>query len=88
MSFQQWFISLRLAFDLVDMDPDVTQRPDAKAIGRSRGEIEFEGVGFGYQGRPDVLKDVSFKVDGGRPVALVGPTGAGKSTLLSLLPRF
>ncbi len=87
-SFQQWFIGLRLAFDLVDTVPEVTEKPDARAIGRGRGEIEFDGVGFDYKTRPDALKDISFKVPAGRAVAIVGPTGAGKSTLVSLLPRF
>lgn len=55
---------------------------------RARGAIEFRGVGFQYPGshRP-VLRDLSFRVEPGETVAIVGPTGSGKSTLVSLLPR-
>jgi ATP-binding cassette subfamily B protein len=55
---------------------------------RARGAIEFQGVGFRYPGtqRP-VLRDLSFRVEPGETVAIVGPTGSGKSTLVSLLPR-
>jgi ABC-type multidrug transport system fused ATPase/permease subunit len=87
-TFQQQFINLLMSFDLMDMKPDVTQKPDAVPLKRARGGIELEGVGFGYERRPEVLKDVSFQVPPGRAVAVVGPTGAGKSTLVSLLPRF
>jgi ATP-binding cassette subfamily B protein len=87
-SFQQWFINLEMALDMMDIEPEVKEKKNARDLRRSRGEIEFDRVGFGYQNRPDVLKDVSFKVPAGRSVAIVGPTGAGKSTLASLIPRF
>jgi ATP-binding cassette, subfamily B, bacterial len=87
-NFQQWFINMLMAFDLMDMEPEVKEKPDARPLDRARGEIELEGVEFGYTGRPGVLKDISFRIPSGRAVAIVGPTGAGKSTLVSLLPRF
>ncbi len=87
-NFQQQFISLLMSFDLMDMKPDVTQKPGALPLKSGRGEIELDGVGFSYEGRPDVLKDVSIRIPPGQAVALVGPTGAGKSTFVSLLPRF
>ena len=87
-SFQQQFIGLLMSFELMDMKPDVTDKPDALPIERARGEIEFDGVEFGYEGRPGVLKDISMRIPPGQAVAIVGPTGAGKSTLASLLPRF
>ena len=87
-SFQQQFINLLMSFDLMDMKPEVTQKSGAQTLKKARGEIELDGVGFGYERRPGVLKDVSLHVPPGRAVAIVGPTGAGKSTLVSLLPRF
>jgi ATP-binding cassette, subfamily B, bacterial len=87
-TFQQQFINLLMSFDLLDMKPDITEKSGAQSLKRARGEIELDGVGFGYQRRPGVLKDVSAHVPPGRAVAIVGPTGAGKSTLVSLLPRF
>jgi ATP-binding cassette subfamily B protein len=86
--FQQQFIGLLMSFDLMDMKPDVTEKPDARPLDRARGEIELEGVSFGYEERRDVLKDINFRIPPGQAVAVVGPTGAGKSTLVSLLPRF
>ena len=87
-NFQQQFIGLLMSFDLLDTKPGVEQKPGARSLERARGEIELEGVGFGYEGRADVLKDVSVHIPAGRAVAIVGPTGAGKSTLCSLPPRF
>ncbi|TVP42264.1 MAG: ABC transporter ATP-binding protein [Gemmatimonadales bacterium] len=66
-------------------------RPGAgRTVGmdQARGGIEFRGVGFRYPGTErQVLRDLSFRVEPGETVAIVGPTGAGKSTLVSLLPR-
>jgi ATP-binding cassette subfamily B protein len=87
-TFQQQFINLLMSFDLMDMKPEVTQKSGAQSLQRARGEIELDGVDFGYERRPGVLKGVSLHVPPGRAVAIVGPTGAGKSTLVSLLPRF
>jgi len=87
-SFQQQFIGLLMSFDLLDIEPEIKDKPDARALGRARGELELEHVNFGYEGRTDVLKDVSLRIPAGHAVAVVGPTGAGKSTLASLPPRF
>ncbi|MEK6250792.1 MAG: ATP-binding cassette domain-containing protein [Actinomycetota bacterium] len=87
-NFQQEFINLLMAFELLDTEPDITEKPGALPLERARGEIELDGVEFHYEGRPEVLKDVSLRIPPGRAVAVVGPTGAGKSTLASLLPRF
>src|SRR5918996_728075 len=88
-NYQQQFIAFRHAFELLeDEEPTVTEKPDARSIERARGEIELDGVKFGYQKGKKVLKDISFRVPPGQATAVVGPTGAGKSTLASLLPRF
>ncbi len=87
-SLQQAFISLRSAHELLETDPDIVERPNARVLGGVRGAIAFEHVDFAYRGRKGTLKDVTFAVEPGQCVAIVGPTGAGKSTLLSLLTRF
>jgi ATP-binding cassette, subfamily B, bacterial len=87
-AFQQQFIGLLMSFDLMDMTPEVTEKPHALGLEKARGEIKLEHVNFGYAGRPSVLKDISVEIPARRAVAVVGPTGAGKSTLASLLPRF
>ncbi len=55
---------------------------------RLRGAVEFRQVGFEYEGESRVLKDITFRVEPGQVVALLGPTGSGKTSLVNLLPRF
>jgi ATP-binding cassette subfamily B protein len=81
-------VSLRMAFELIDIAPEVKEAPHAVAIKRATGDLGFEEVHFNYHGRKITLKDVSFDVPAGQVVAIVGPTGAGKTTLVSLIPRF
>jgi ATP-binding cassette subfamily B protein len=70
---------------ILDHEPEIRdEAPDA--IGAIRGEVEFRGLSFAYDGEP-VLRDVELRVAAGTTVAIVGPTGCGKSTLVSLLPR-
>lgn len=87
-SLQDKFINLQSTFELLDTEPDIRNAPSAKACGRVTGALDFEGVHFTYSGREDTLKDISFRVQPGQVIGIVGPTGAGKSTLVSLLPRF
>jgi ATP-binding cassette, subfamily B, putative efflux pump len=75
-------------FEVFDTYPEVRERPGAHLLGRVRGEIAFEDVGFRYDGGPPVLERVSHHLSAGATAALVGPSGAGKSTLAKLLPRF
>jgi ATP-binding cassette subfamily B protein len=65
----------------------VPEAPDAIDIGRARGEVVFENVGFAYPGGPPILRGVSFRAMPGQTIALVGQTGAGKSTAMALLQR-
>jgi ABC-type multidrug transport system fused ATPase/permease subunit len=87
-SLQDQVISVRMAFKILDTEPEIRDAPDAVAIDRARGRVAFEGVNFHYQGRTDTLRDISFEAEPGQVVAIVGPTGAGKTTLMSLIPRF
>jgi ATP-binding cassette subfamily B protein len=64
----------------------VLDRPDARPLEVIAGAVTYDAVEFGYAGE-SVLTDISFAVDGGTTIGVVGPTGAGKSTLLKLLPR-
>jgi ABC-type multidrug transport system fused ATPase/permease subunit len=75
--------------ELLDEQPSVVDRTDARALRRARGALEFDRVSFRYPGRRQAaLSDVSLRVEPGETVALVGRSGAGKSTLAKLLLRF
>jgi len=78
----------RRAFEVLDADPEVKDRPGARALASVRGAMRFEGVCFSYGDDSFGLHDVSFEAPPGALVAVVGPTGAGKTTLVSLVPRF
>jgi ATP-binding cassette subfamily B protein len=75
-------------FKTLDLPILITSPEQPKRSGRARGVIEFENVWFAYKEEDWVLKDVSFKVEAGQSVALVGHTGSGKSTITNLLMRF
>jgi len=75
-------------FDVFDLEPDVSDRPDAKRLGQVQGRVSFEHVSFGYRAEEPVLHDVSTDIRPGEMVALVGPSGAGKSSFAQLVPRF
>ena len=74
-------------FELLDEPEEISDRPNATVLPRIDGHVEFDRVTFSY-GTNDVLRDVSFSVEPGQRVALVGPTGAGKTTTINLLARF
>ena len=75
-------------FDILDAESEVREAPDAVAVPKGKGEIEFDNVSFAYDPKEPVLKEVSFKANPGEMIALVGPTGVGKTTVVSLLERF
>ncbi|MGG7143333.1 ABC transporter ATP-binding protein [Clostridium nigeriense] len=75
-------------FDILDIKPIIKNTENANKIGKIKGFVEFKNVDFSYDENSKVLKDVSFKVNKGEKIALVGATGAGKTTIVSLLSRF
>jgi ATP-binding cassette subfamily B multidrug efflux pump len=74
-------------FELLDTVPAIAKPPVARAAAPARGRIEFDRVWFAYKGDDFILRDVSFRVEPGEKVAIVGATGAGKTTIIKLLNR-
>ncbi|HEY8843437.1 MAG TPA: ABC transporter ATP-binding protein [Gaiellaceae bacterium] len=74
--------------DVLDEEPEVLDRPDAKPLPHVEGHVRFDNVRFGYGKGPEVLHGLDLDVPAGTTVALVGHTGAGKSTIAKLLARF
>ncbi|MFC6723810.1 ABC transporter ATP-binding protein [Halobium palmae] len=74
-------------FGLMDEPSRIAEDPDADELVVDEGRVEYDGVTFGYDDGETIVEDVSFTVEGGETLALVGPTGAGKSTVLKLLLR-
>lgn len=74
-------------FNLLDVEPDVRDLPDAVELSDVKGKIEFKHVWFAYVGEDWILRDVSFVIEPGDTCAFVGATGAGKTTILSLIVR-
>lgn len=75
--------------EMLDVDPDIKDRPNALEISEFRGDISFNNVSFQYESEQKrVLNDISFDIRSGETIAFVGPSGAGKTTICSLIPRF
>ncbi len=80
--------STKRVFDILDSEPEVADIPGAVTLSSITGRVAFHEVGFSYNSDREVLRDISFEVEPGSTVALVGPSGGGKSTLVQLLHRF
>jgi ATP-binding cassette subfamily B multidrug efflux pump len=80
--------SAERVFNLLDADEEDAGPIDAPALVDGHGVIEFDHVAFSYSPDRPLIKDLSFRVEPGQTVAIVGPTGAGKTTLVNLLMRF
>lgn len=74
-------------FHLLDTQPEITTPPHAKVVKRLRGEVEFDNVWFSYRAGDPVLKGVSFRIEPGERVAVIGATGSGKTTTVKLMGR-
>jgi ABC-type multidrug transport system fused ATPase/permease subunit len=89
-SVQTSLAALKRVFEIMEIpteDAEVEDTPDAE-VGRLRGSVIFDDVTFSYDGMQNALEEVSFEVDPGEKVALVGRSGAGKTTLVNLIMRF
>ncbi len=75
-------------FQYLDTTSEIADAPDADVLLKVKGRVEFQNISFHYREGHPVLEDVSFTVEPGQTVALVGPSGAGKTTITYLVPRF
>lgn len=75
-------------FEIMDLQPDIGDMEGARELPPIQGKVEFQEVHFSYDQDSPVLHDVSFTVQPGETIALVGPTGAGKITIVNLVSRF
>lgn len=85
---RQGLTDIEQMFDLLEVEAEVVDAPDAKALQIGTGAVSFRDVHFAYDPERPILKGISFDVPAGKTVAIVGPSGAGKSTLSRLLYRF
>ena len=87
--FQNGYSGFERFQEIMNINPDIEDKADAKELENVKGDIEFDNVSFQYKdGDEKVLNNVNLKTDAGSYVALVGASGAGKTTLCSLIPRF
>jgi hypothetical protein len=86
--FERAAASVERLGEILDLEPDGAEPAAPLPLGRARGLVEFDRVGFGYKTGQPVVWDVRPRVEPGMKVALAGPTGCGKRTLVNLLMRF
>jgi len=86
-SIQSALAGAERVFEILDVEPEIEDAPDAVHVDRFQGEVEFRNVDFSYVPGVKVLKNMDFDTESGEKVAIVGPTGAGKTTMVNILSR-
>ena len=86
--FQRGYTGFQRMLEIIDTQPDISDRPGAVDAGELKGCISFDQVSFAYEKEHPVLKEISLEIPAGQTMALIGPSGAGKTTFCSLIPRF
>lgn len=87
-NFQRGMAGFRRFQELLSVEPEIKDLPEAIELTNIKGEIEYRDVSFGYDNNTKVLEHINLKIEPGQTVAFVGPSGAGKTTICNLLPRF
>jgi ATP-binding cassette, subfamily B, putative efflux pump len=86
--FSSSMAALDRIFEMKDEDPEIKDKHDAVDINNMKGKVDFENVTFSYKEGHKILDDISFSIEAGQKIAIVGHSGSGKTTITSLLPRF
>lgn len=86
--YQKGMAGFRRFTEIMDMEPDIVDAPNAQNFTKVNGHVVFENVTFSYNDKKQVLENINLTIRPGETVAFVGPSGGGKTTLCSLIPRF
>ena len=86
--YQDGMAGFERFMEVMDIKPEVEEKDDAIVLRDVKGDVEFNHVTFNYDNGVTVVKDINYKIDSGKTIALVGPSGGGKTTLCHLIPRF
>ena len=87
-TYQRGMSGFQRFIETLEIEPEITDKKNARSIDRLEGEITFDGVTFSYNQEKNIFNNISLRIAPGETVALVGPSGAGKTTLCNLIPRF
>jgi subfamily B ATP-binding cassette protein MsbA len=88
ISLQEGLAGAQRIFAVLDIEPEIREAPNARALHVTGGELRFDAVRFAYANGAEALRRIDLLVPAGKTVALVGSSGAGKSTIMNLIPRF
>lgn len=85
---QKGYAGFKRFQQIMELEPEIREKPDAKELGVVKGDVEYREVSFSYDEKEQVLSHLNIRISAGSTCALVGPSGGGKTTICSLLPRF